>query len=47
MFITKIENIFKKPPAWKPNNGYCDYFEDFQRLVDKHEMSIWEKVTSM
>ena len=39
-------NIFEKSPPWIPNNFFCDYFEEFQRLKNKHILSTWEYVSN-
>ena len=30
--------------TWKPQFMVCDYFDNFKRLRDQHEMTDWEKV---
>ena len=32
------------PPVWKPPRGTPNYFEQFKRLENVHELSSWEKV---
>lgn len=44
---TFTSNLFQKSPPWQPNNGVGTYFGDFKRLVDGHDMSIWEKVNKL
>ena len=38
-------NAIMKPQIWKPPNGYPDYFEEFKRLENKHQLNDWEKVS--
>ena len=54
LFIKNEENknsiknlqLNNKSPIWKPPNGAPNYFEEFKRLDNKHELSNWEKVSN-
>ena len=54
LFIKNEENknsiknfqLNNKSPIWKPPNGAPNYFENFKRLENKHELSNWEKVSN-
>jgi hypothetical protein len=38
------DNLFKDPPAWKPNKFSCDYFEDYKKLNPEYFLNPFEIV---
>ena len=42
--FVQTENIFKDPPAWKPNKYNNDYFEEMKILNPEYFLTEWDKV---